>query len=106
MRATIRASALPKLSDGDVAEVFAIVTEDGFRIPIKRGENGGSTLRHDGVVRCARLIGQVDPRSPDRFAGQTTIALDPAWKRDRVNVVALVQERRTGRVLAAATINP
>ena len=102
LRADVAASALPKISDGDVAEVFLIVTEDGFRVPIKRGENGGSTLRHDGVVRYARKIGAIDPATPDRFAGAASALLDASWKRGRLHVVVLVQEQRSGRILAAA----
>jgi len=105
VRAQIRASGLPKLTDGDTAEVFVIVTEDGFRIPIKRGENGGSTLRHDGVVRFARQIGQIDPRSADRFNADTTITLDPAWKRENVRAVVFVQRDRTLQILGAGAVS-
>ena len=32
---------------------------------------------------------------------RTTIAIDPAWKRDNVRIVAFVQERRGGPILAS-----
>jgi hypothetical protein len=104
IRVSVRASTLPKLSANDSAEVFVVVTEDGLRVAIKRGENGGSTLRHSGVVRFARQIGQVDAKSPDRFTGDTTITLDASWKVGHLNAVVLVQEHRTGRIVVAASV--
>jgi hypothetical protein len=100
---SIDARELPKLSRGDeVAELFALITEDGLRVAVKRGENGGSTLRHTAVVRCVRKVGQVTARSPDRFTGEVSIALDPSWKRDQLNTVVFIQEQRSGHILATA----
>jgi hypothetical protein len=105
IKISVRASALPKgAGDGDAAEVFAVITEDGLRVPIKRGENGGSTLRHSAVVRFARRIGQVAAATPDRFDGDIVAPLDPSWKREHLRAVGFVQERRTGRIIAAGTV--
>ena len=65
---------------------------------VTRGENGGATLAHDHVVR--EWIG------PIRLAGGAAralreIALPAAWNRARLEVVAFVQDERSGSVLQA-----
>src|SRR5579864_6391037 len=40
-----------KLSGGDKAEVFLAITESHLHSDVKRGENAGRGLEHDGVVR-------------------------------------------------------
>jgi hypothetical protein len=97
----IAAHELPRLSRGDeVAEVFALITEDGLRVAVKRGENGGSTLRHSAVVRYVRKVGQLAADTPDRFTAETAIALDGSWRRDQLRAVVFIQERGSGRILA------
>ncbi len=102
-RVKIDASKLPEISRGDTAEVLIAVAENGLLNPVKRGENAGSKLRHAAVVRFVRQVGQIDPKSPGQFRGETTIEFKPEWKRDQLQVVALVQESRTGRVIAVGT---
>ena len=63
-----------------------------------RGENSGTTLAHDHVVRVWT--------GPVRLTGgaarvQREIALPAAWNRARLEVVAFVQDERTGGVLQA-----
>ena len=101
--AKIDVSKLPEISRGDTAEVFVIVAESGLINPVKRGENAGSKLRHVAVVRVARQVGQLDTKSPDRFAAEASLELKPDWKRGQLQVVAFVQEFRTGRVIAVGS---
>jgi hypothetical protein len=101
--AKIAVSNLPAITPNDAAEVFTVVTENGLINAVKRGENGGSKLRHAAVVRWTRKVGQIDPKAPTTFVAQATIALDPAWKRDQLQVVTFVQELRSGRILAVAS---
>jgi len=96
-------SKLPPISAQDSAEVVLVVAENGLINPVKRGENSGIKLRHAAVVRWSRKLGQVDPKSL-LFGGDSTIAIDPQWKRDQLTVVAFVQEVRSGRVLAVTSV--
>lgn len=83
---------------GDTAQLYVAVTEDGLSTRVPRGENGGRTLAHDAVVR--RWLG------PVRLEGgsarlQQAVMLEPGWNRNRLSLVAFVQQERSGRVLQA-----
>ena len=82
----------------DPAALYLALAESGLATKVTRGENGGVTLAHDHVVR--EWIG------PIRLAGgsaqaQREIALPAAWNRARLEVIAFVQDERSGRVLQA-----
>jgi len=55
---------------GDLAGYWA-VTEDGHRTQVKAGENAGSVLAHDAVVRELQMVASID-EAPMRFTPQTT----------------------------------
>ncbi len=76
---------------------WLIVTEDDLTSVIKRGENGGRTLRHDAVVRS--IAG-----SDLGAAGVLSLraSLKPEWKRERLHVVALLQGTKSRRIWGAA----
>jgi len=89
--ATARAWAEP-------AALYLALAESGLVSKVTRGENGGVTLAHDHVVR--EWIGPV--RLTDGAARvQRDIALPAAWSRARLEVVAFVQDERSGSVLQA-----
>lgn len=82
----------------DRAVLYLAVAENGLLTSVTRGENAGATLAHDHVVRA--WIG------PIRIAGgsvqaQREVVLPPAWNRSRLEVIAFVQDERSGRVLQA-----
>ncbi|OGA13244.1 MAG: hypothetical protein A3H33_03955 [Betaproteobacteria bacterium RIFCSPLOWO2_02_FULL_65_20] len=89
--ATTRAGAGP-------AALHLALAESGLASKVTRGENSGTTLAHDHVVRVWT--------GPVRLTGgaarvQREIALPAAWNRARLEVVAFVQDERTGGVLQA-----
>jgi hypothetical protein len=93
----LRADATARAGAGPAA-LYLAVAESGLVTKVTRGENGGATLAHDHVVR--EWIG------PIRLAGgaaqaQREIALPAAWNRARLEVVAFVQDERSGSVLQA-----
>ena len=82
----------------DAAALYLAIAENGLVTNVTRGENGGVTLAHDHVVR--QWIG------PIRLAGgaaqvRREIALPVDWQRERLEVVAFVQDERSGGVLQA-----
>ncbi len=82
---------------GGRATVRVALVEDGVESRVTGGENGGRTLRHDGVVRWLGTAGEGD----GAFRG--AVALPPAG-RGRVRVVAFAQAGSTGRILAAGEL--
>jgi hypothetical protein len=92
-------SDLPKIG-GDHADMVIAVTEDGLKTDVKRGENHGRTLTHAAVVRQMITIGEASTGAVSTAHGEIT--LDADWQRDRLKIVAFVQERRGRRILASA----
>lgn len=78
------------------ADVYLAAVDDPPPSRVERGENAGRTLTHVRVVRELKRIAHFD---------------QPAWSSDveldarlqRLRLVVFVQERTTGRVLAAGT---
>ena len=102
--AAVRVTGLDASKRRD-ADLVLAVTEDGLRSDVKRGENTGLTLTHAAVVRWMSVVSRV-PRDRPAFTGEFKVPLDPAWPRDRIHVIAFLQERDSRRVLAAETIKP
>jgi len=96
-RVTVLASDLPA---HDRADIVVAVTEDRLQSNVTRGENHGRTLTHTAVVRSLSAVGEATGRSAE---AQTAITIDPSWKRGDVRIVAFVQERRGGAILASGS---
>jgi len=64
--------------------------------------NHGKVLRHATVVRYLATIGQIAADGSDGSA-HADIPIDAAWQRDRLALVAFVQERRGRTILASAS---
>lgn len=91
--ATARAGAEP-------AALYLALAESSLTSKVTRGENSGVTLVHDHVVR--------EWFEPVHLTGGTArvqrhIVLPAAWNRARLEVVAFVQDERTGSVLQAVS---
>src|SRR5262249_1728923 len=99
-RLRVQVEHLPKLSEGDVAEITLAVTENDLRSNVARGENAGRKLSHSAVVRRLSTLGQFDSNL-GRFTAEPSISLDPGWKPDQLHAVAFVQERASRQILGA-----
>jgi hypothetical protein len=103
LRLAVRVGALPKLTDGDTADVLLVVTEDKLSSNVERGENAGRRLSHVGVVRRLTKIGYVSATSPT-FTDEPLVALDKGWRRENLRAVVFLQERTSRRVVGAASL--
>ena len=95
---TVTASRLPPVARRDRADILIAVTEDGLQSSVRAGENRGRTLAHSAVVRRLTTIGAA---TSEPASARTEVGLDDEWRRDRVKIVAFVQERSSRRVLAS-----
>jgi hypothetical protein len=84
---------------GERADVVVAVTEDGLSSNVTRGENHGRVLAHAAVVRHLAVAGEAAKDGPATVRAQIPVGGD--WRRDRLKIVAFVQERRSRAILAA-----
>jgi hypothetical protein len=100
----VTVSDLAPLPRGDRADIIIMVTERGLTTDVKRGENHGKVLAHAPVVRYLATIGQIPDGTSGGTASAGDIALAPDWRRDRLAVVAFVQQQRGRAILASASV--
>jgi hypothetical protein len=91
-------------ANGDVADVWLAVTEDGLHSAVGAGENAGHTLYHAAVLRSLRRIGVAKAGSDAAFNGDARVKLDSKWDRKDVSVVVFVQDKKTLKILGAASL--
>jgi len=77
-------------------DVMLAVVENGISTKVTRGENGGTTIDNEAIVR--RLI-RVGTGSLDT---NVAIPLDKSWNPARLGVVAFLQDRKTMAIRGAA----
>jgi hypothetical protein len=87
--AKVEADSVAAIAHEPVQNVF-FLTEDGLTSIVKRGENGGRTLRNDAVVR--RIV-----------TNDAIGRLNPAWQRERLRLIVIVQGKKTHRIYGAAS---
>ena len=88
-----------KLPPHSGAEVLLAWVDDPPPARVARGENAGRTLTHVRVVRELRRVGRSDQVS---WSGDVDLDARTA----RLRLIAFVQERSSGRVLASASQPP
>jgi hypothetical protein len=103
LRLAVRVSKLPKLTDGDTADVLLVVTESGLSSDVQRGENAGHKLAHVGVVRRLMKIGYLSAADAP-FTAEPTVALDKNWRRENLRAVVFLQEHTSRRVVGAVSL--
>ncbi|CAN5729065.1 hypothetical protein BH11PLA1_BH11PLA1_05770 [soil metagenome] len=77
----------------------AALAEDGLVSQVKAGENSGSTLKHEGVVR-AYAAAAPDAKHAARLTLKPSATIDEA----KSTVVVFVQDEKTMRILGATAI--
>jgi hypothetical protein len=97
-------TSIPGITKGDAAQVILVLTEDGLSSSVTRGENAGRQLPHTAVVREFQVLGIIDPAKPPlRFTGKGELHRNETWRREKLKLIGLVQERYARRVLAATS---
>jgi len=96
----VQARASDAGAAGAPLALYAAITENGLVTNVKAGENRGETLAHDHVVR--HWLKPVPLKDGSANLGQA-IGVTPEQLKKGLNVVAFVQNMRTGEVLQALT---
>lgn len=91
-------SGADNASAGQNAEVFLAITESHLHSDVRRGENAGRGLEHDGVVRKLTSLGRASGSGDFSFDLQTGVKPSPEWKRENVRVIVFVQDVRSRRI--------
>jgi len=89
---------------GDSVEVWMAITERGLHSAVSRGENAGKELHHAAVLHSMRRIGTADRSKSSSFSGKASMKVKPAWKRENLRVVVFAQEKKSRRILGAASL--
>ena len=79
--------------------VWLAITEDDLTTDVKAGENRSRTLHHSAVVRQIESLGKLKDGA---FSRTLPLKLKNDWNRNKLHVVAFVQEGN-GHVLGAGT---
>jgi hypothetical protein len=103
-RFTVSVDKLEGNTSGDAAEVWLAITEDGLISAVKKGENAGQTLRHTATLRSLRKIGVANAGAGASFTGNPEVKIEPQWNAKNVHVVVFVQEKKSGKILGAASV--
>jgi hypothetical protein len=86
------------------ADVWLAVTETGLASSVKDGENAGKDLRHGAVLRSLHKIGSLSPKNPEPFVANPEVKFQSDWKKQNLQVVVFVQERKTMRIVGAGAV--
>jgi hypothetical protein len=97
VRVTVDLPAAPK--GEEKIEVIAALTEDDLASAVRRGENSGRTLQHAAVVRKLQPLGALDLEAA---VAEGQMAIDRAWKPDRMRAIVWLQGEKTRHVYAVA----
>ena len=91
-----------KISDlpaHDESYIWLATTEDNLTTNVKRGENGGKTLPHTGVVRDMKLIGNFVPNEKN-FETEAAVNIKSDWKKKDLKFVVFVQGKSSKKIFA------
>jgi hypothetical protein len=90
-------------TNGDVAEIWLAVTEDGLHSSVERGENAGRVLNHVATLRSLRKIGVTGANGFDTFTQDVTVKFDSRWNLENVRVSVFMQAKKNREIVGAAS---
>jgi hypothetical protein len=101
-RLPVTASArLLAAADGR-CELWVALWQDELVTDVRRGENGGRTLRNDRVVRRLVRAAELAGSTGTETSARLELEIDPSWPRTNLGVVAFVQEAEGKAIRGAA----
>jgi hypothetical protein len=89
---------------GDLPEVWLAVAERNLSSSVTGGENAGRELRHSAVLRSLKKLGAATATGESSYEGAAAIKLKREWKRENLEWIAFVQEKKSRKVLGAAAL--
>jgi hypothetical protein len=106
---TLKTTGKPEAGKMDVAYeasgnrnvdlMIAVIQKNAIR-QIKRGENGGRTLRHVQIVRKLESF-----KLSNTGIGEVSISLPGEFSLSEWEVIGFLQDRKTGEIFAAGRVN-
>jgi hypothetical protein len=102
----VRVGKLIGNAEGDTAEIWLAVTEQGLSSSVRGGENAGTVLHHASVLRTLHKIGvaTTGSESSSAFEVSRPVKFNSSWKQNHLQVVVFVQEKKSRRILGAASL--
>ena len=97
----ISVAAFP--AGNDTPEVWLAVTETGLHSAVSGGENSGQNLHHAAIVRRLVKLGTATQTGEFSFSRDERVKLDKSWKRENTRVVVFLQEKKSKKILGAAS---
>ena len=85
------------------ARLFLVIAESMLHSDVKRGENAGRGLEHNGVARQFLPLGKIAPASSE-FSSTVTVHPAREWNRANLRAIVFAQDQRSRRILAAAAV--
>jgi len=101
----VRVDKIVGNSEKDVPEVWLAVTETGLASSVNAGENAGKDLRHASVLRSLHKIGVPKSSGDAAFEASPRVKFKSDWKPQNLQVVVFVQEKKSMRILGAASLS-
>ncbi len=98
----VRVTVPASLTLRESADVLVAIAEDNLVTAVRRGENGGRTLRHSAVVRSLTSVGTLSPNE-HMWSTSASMPIDPAWKPANLRVITFLQERESRRIVGAGS---
>jgi hypothetical protein len=101
-RVEVRIDVPDGLTMHGVADVLVALVEDNLSTDVRRGENKGRTLRHDGVVRSLTRIGEIK-RDARSLLTSGSIQVGEESNPEHLRAVAFLQEQDSLRIMGASS---
>jgi len=94
---------VPAELQGRKFDLLLAVVESGLSTAVGRGENAGRSLSEDFVVRSLSRAGRLGARTGATARFSATLPLAAEWSRDKLGVVAFLQDPSSLGICGAAT---